>query len=184
MPANSKQNVPKAMQSTYDAIVELTDAVCKAHLNEEYAELARKLTAALARKRPSPLSRGQHKTWACGIVYALGSVNFLSDPSQNPHLTVHQLCDLFGVPQVSGYNKSKAIRDLMKIRPFEHTWCLPSRIDQSPVVWMLSVNGWIMDIRDAPLEAQIEALRRGLIPYVPALRDAMEAQATNEAEEE
>jgi hypothetical protein len=32
---------------------------------------------------------------------------------------------------------------------------------------MLSVNGVIMDIRDAPRGAQEEALRRGLIPYIP-----------------
>ena len=35
---------------------------------------------------------------------------------------------------------------------------------------MLSVNGYIMDVRDLPLDVQQEAARRGLIPYVPALK--------------
>jgi hypothetical protein len=33
----------------------------------------------LCRKRQSPLGLGQPKSWACGIVYVLGRVNFLDD---------------------------------------------------------------------------------------------------------
>lgn len=64
----------------------MTDAFCREFLNDEYAELCRKLAAALARKRPSPLLRGKPKTWACGIVRTIGWVNYLDDPSQKPHL--------------------------------------------------------------------------------------------------
>ena len=35
------------------------------------------------------------------------------------------------------------------------------------MIWLLSVNGFLMDIRQAPRGAQEEALRRGLIPYIP-----------------
>jgi hypothetical protein len=35
------------------------------------------------------------------------------------------------------------------------------------MIWMVMVNGFIMDIRSAPLELQEEALRKGLIPYLP-----------------
>lgn len=41
----------------------------RSHLTEEYAAVIRELTAALLRKRPSPLLRGQSRTWACGITY-------------------------------------------------------------------------------------------------------------------
>ena len=33
--------VPKAMQTTYDAVVALTDTFCRDHLNDEYCDLAR-----------------------------------------------------------------------------------------------------------------------------------------------
>ena len=49
------EKIPKKMQEKYDAIVTLTDEVCKEHLDDEYAQLARQATAALCRKRPSPL---------------------------------------------------------------------------------------------------------------------------------
>ena len=39
-----------------EALIEMTDAFCREFLNEEYAELCRKLATALARKRPSPLT--------------------------------------------------------------------------------------------------------------------------------
>jgi hypothetical protein len=48
---------------TINALVALTDAFCRAHLDEEYAQLARQVTAALCRKRPSPLATGNLKTW-------------------------------------------------------------------------------------------------------------------------
>jgi hypothetical protein len=48
------------MQATYDAVVALTDAFCHDHLNDEYRDLARAMTAVLCRKRPSPLVSGSY----------------------------------------------------------------------------------------------------------------------------
>src|ERR671933_2916048 len=93
------QSVPKSMQATYEAITALTDAFCREHLNEDYRELARRMTAALCRKRPSPLASGQPRTWACGILYVLGQVNFLSDRSTPPFMATADLCARFGVGQ-------------------------------------------------------------------------------------
>ncbi|MCP4698301.1 MAG: hypothetical protein GY862_15820 [Gammaproteobacteria bacterium] len=47
----ASEKVPKQMQKTFDAITTLTNAFCKKHLNEEYAQLSRQATAALCRKR-------------------------------------------------------------------------------------------------------------------------------------
>lgn len=159
--------VPKKLQPRFDEITALTDAVCRVHLNGEYAEMSQKLTATLARKRPSPLERGRADSWACGIVYALGFVNFLFDKSFEPYLSAEELCDAFGVSKATGYNKSKEIRDLLGLTQFEPDWTLPSQMDKNPLVWMLSVNDFIIDIRSAPRQIQEEAFRKGLIPYLP-----------------
>ena len=92
--------------------MELTDEFCAEYLNDEYAQLSRELAAALSRKRPSPLLRGNLDTWACGINYALGFVNFLFDKSVSPCVSVDQLCNAFGVAKSTGYQKSKQIRDM------------------------------------------------------------------------
>ena len=159
--------VPKKMQTHFDNIVALTDPFCTEYLNDEYAELARQMTAALARKRPSPLGRGRAKSWACGIVYALGQANFLFDRSQDPHLPAEELCRLFGVAKSTGGNKAKDIRDALKIDIFDSTWSLPSRLDRHPTAWLITVNGLIVDARRMPLEVQQIAFEKGLIPYIP-----------------
>jgi hypothetical protein len=161
-------NVPKNMQPVYDAIVALTDSVCAAHLNAEYAELARFANAALCRKKPSPLVSGKADSWACGIVYALGFVNFLFDKSHSPYLSAEDLCKAFGVSKSNGAAKSKLVRDALKLMQFDPDWCLPSMLDDNPLIWMLEVNGLAVDIRRMPREAQEVAYQKGLIPYIPA----------------
>jgi len=78
-----KLAIPKGMKPTYEAVVALTREVCKKHLNEEWTLLSYRLAAALARKRPSPLIRGEPQIWAAGILHSLGMVNFLSAQSQS-----------------------------------------------------------------------------------------------------
>jgi hypothetical protein len=113
------EKVSKPMQAKFEAITALTDAFCEKYLNEEYTQLARQATAALCRKCPSPLATGREATWACGIVYALGFVNFLFDKSQDPHLNATELCEGFGVSKSSSYAKSKSVRDLLSMSQFE-----------------------------------------------------------------
>ncbi len=160
--------VPKAMQETFDAITELTDRVCAEHLTEEYAELARQAAAALARKRPSPLTSGWAKSWACGIVYALGYVNFLWDGNAEPYMSTEDLCECFDVSQGTGYAKSKAVRDALDLMQLDRDWCLPSHMADNPLIWMISVNDVMMDARRAPREIKEAAYKQGIIPYIPA----------------
>ncbi len=64
--STGSKSVPKSMQPTYDAITTLTDTFCRDYLDEDYRELAQRMTAALCRKRPSPLTSGQPRTWLAG----------------------------------------------------------------------------------------------------------------------
>jgi hypothetical protein len=173
--SKDSDSVPNAMQDVYAEIVGLTDAFCAKHLNAEYAALCRKMAAALARKRPSPLARGKRDAWAAGIVYALGGTNFLSDPSFEPHMTTAEICAGFGVGVSTGAAKAKQIREIFKLGPLDLEWQLPSRLEHNPVAWLITVNGLIMDARSAPRPIQEEALRLGLIPYIPGDRGREES---------
>ncbi len=51
--------------------------------------------------------------------------------------------------------------------PLDPAWCLPSKLADNPLAWMIQVNGLIVDARTAPRAIQEEAFRRGLIPYIP-----------------
>jgi hypothetical protein len=166
------EKVPREMQEIFDAIVALTDKVCKEHLDEEYAQLARQATAALCRKRPSPLLRGRVDSWACGIVYALGFVNFLFDKSQTPYMSAAELCAAFGVAKGTGAAKSKAVRDALNMMQMDPNWYRPSQMDDNIMAWMIMVDGLIVDARRLPLEIQEIAYEKGLIPYIPGKREA------------
>jgi hypothetical protein len=170
MSKKQSESIPSSVEPAYSAIVNLTDAVCNEHLNSEYAALARRLAATLARKRPSPITRGKPEIWACAIIYALGTVNFLFDKSQTPHMRADELCAVFGVSQSSGANKAKLIRDMLKMYQLDPNWCLPSRVDENPLIWILQVNGMMVDIRHMPREVQVIAFEKGLIPYIPVDR--------------
>ena len=161
------EKVPKKLRSHYEEIASIIDTVCQKHLNAEYAEMSRKMASALARKRPSPLESGRANTWACGIVYTIGFVNFLFDKSFPPYLSAEDLCNAFGVAKGTGYNKSKIIRELFDLMQFDPRWTLPSLMDQNPMTWMISVNGLMIDARRAPRFIQEEAYHKGLIPYLP-----------------
>lgn len=170
MPVPSRQNVPAGVKLRFEEIVGLFEAVSQTHLTEEYATVARDLAVALSRRRPSPLLRGQSRTWACGIIYTIGSVNFLFDPTQQPHVRAGDLCALFEVSQSAGAAKSREIVRLFDIVPLDPRWSLPSRLADNPLVWMISINGFIVDIRTMPLDLQQQAYALGLIPFVPPAR--------------
>lgn len=160
--------VPKALREDVEQIVGLTDGFCAEHLDAEYGELCRRLVAKLARKRPSPLVRGDLRIWAATAIYTVGSVNFLFDRSQSPHLTGDQLAALTGVPKSTMANKSKLIRDLLKLHQLDVEFCRRELLERHPTAWLIEVNGFIVDARALPPHIQAEARRRGLIPDLPA----------------
>ena len=150
----------------FDKILELVSEFCRNHLTEEYCELCDDLTWA-AYEVGLPLEKGRPAGWASGIVHVIGFINFLQDSSQSPHMTSTQIAEEFGVSQQTMLAKSKIIRNQFDLMQFDPNWCLPSLIGDNPQVWMLEVDGLIIDARTAPLEFQQEAYRLGLIPYIP-----------------
>ncbi len=170
-PASGEEpTVPATARPAYDAIVAMTDAFCRERLGGEYEALCRKLAGVLARKGPAPLARGKPESWASGIVRAVGWANFLGDPSQPHHMKMTDIDAGFGVSEATGSAKLKAIRDLLGINRLDPEWTLPSRMDRNPLIWLLEVNGLLMDIRSCPREAQVVAFEKSLIPYIPADR--------------
>ena len=70
------------------------------------------------------------------------------------------------VSQGTASAKATDIWNILDLFPLHPDYCLPSLLDDNLMVWMLSVNGLIVDIRDMPREVQ--AYQQGLIPYIPA----------------
>ncbi len=167
MSEKRSESVPIKMRPAYDEITALTDTICREHLDEDYALLARRMAAALARKRPSPLERGKRHVWAAAILYSLGTVNFLFDRSQVPYMRAEELAALFGVSQSTAANKARQIRDLLGTSKADPKWWRPSKMEENPLVWWVIINGLMVDARNLPLAIQEELVRRKIIPFVP-----------------
>ncbi len=162
-----RASVPEKMRDRYDEIVGLIESFCREHLNDEYADVCRAMTVALCRKRPSPVARGKAESWAAGIVQAAGHVNFVFDRSKEPHLRMDDIAAGFGVAKSTASVKGMAVKKTLKLMQFDPRFCIESLVDDNPLIWILSVDGIMVDVRDMPREVQEIAFRNGLIPYVP-----------------
>ena len=174
--------IAEDVQPAFEEIVGLVEAFCRAHLNDEYADLCRRLVENLARKRPSPLLTGKPSTWACGIVRTIGWVNYLDARSSKPHMKLTAIDKAFGVGESTGQGKSVLIRRMFKIKTVDPAWSLRSRMDENPMAWMIRVNGFLVDARILKREVQEEALRKGLIPYIPEKRPVVEEDDESDVE--
>jgi uncharacterized protein DUF6398 len=168
----SKLKVPGAMHLRVAQILAITDQVCVAHLDHEYAELCRVLVARLGRKRPSPLVRGDVGIWAAGAIYTVGRVNFLFDPSEDPYLTADKLAEQLGVVKSTMANKAGLIVKTLDLGMFEPDLTRVAMLERHPMAWIVQVNGFMVDARTLPVELQDEARRCGLIPDLQSRRAA------------
>jgi len=165
--------IPKSMQEKYDVIAPIITEFCEKHLNSEYSAVSLLLLEKLCCKRPSPLIKGKPNTWACGIVYAIGSTNFLFDKTQRPHMKAAELAEKFGLSQSTAGSKAGEILKLLKITTFDPRWTLPSNLGDNPMVWMFETkSGFIIDVRYVSREIQEEFFNAGMIPFIPADRQS------------
>ena len=51
--------------------------------------------------------------------------------------------------------KAKELQKMLQIHFYSAEWALPSQMEHNPLIWMVEVNGYVMDARSLPLEAQI-----------------------------
>jgi hypothetical protein len=167
--------VPAAQRGRTDQIFALTDALCAEALDDECAELCRRLAARLARKRPTPLAGGRPGTWAAGVAYVIARANFLFDASQPLYLSADTIADAFGVAKSTAAAKATRIEQTLALKPFEPELVRQEIAEAHPLVWLVAVDGLVVDARHLPVALQREAHRQGLIPFVPG--DASPAAA-------
>lgn len=132
MSNHNPPKVPDIVHNKFMDIIKTLQSFCNDKLNDEYYDIALKLTVKLAQKRPPPLLSGQVATWSAGIVHALGMVNFLFDKSQIPHIRSQEIVEWFDLSQSTISAKSKSIRDMLKISQLDPSWILPSRMMDHP----------------------------------------------------
>jgi hypothetical protein len=110
-----KEEIKKRQMEILDLIKGFTDE----KLNDEYFELSKNLLMKLRRKRDVPFVKGKLNIWAGGIIYAIGSINFLFDESFKPYVSISEIADYFNSTKSIISIKGRIIKNLTKIDIFD-----------------------------------------------------------------
>jgi hypothetical protein len=147
------------IQERQQQILDLVRDFCAKKLDEEYFELAERLTQKLARKKSVPFVTGQIEVWAASIIHALGTINFLFDKASIPYSSVDEINKFFGTNKTTTGNKSKQIRDLLKLQRWDDEFSTKRMNDSNPYANLVMVDGLIVPLDSLPEQYQ-EAVRQ------------------------
>ena len=85
------------------------------YLNNEYKSLNLKLLNKLIENNVS-FNRGRVENWACGIIFAIGQLNFLFERSIMPYVSHNRVCGYFETRKETAWIKSRDIRRLLNLK--------------------------------------------------------------------
>lgn len=153
-----KQNLLDRQQR----ILELGKEFCSKKLDEEYFELKERLVRKLGRKRNPPFETGQPQVWAAAIIHALGTINFLFDKSFESYVSIDDINLFFGTSKSTTGNKSKQIRDMLKLDLWDKEFSTKKMQSSNPyasLVMLVMVDGLIVPVDTLPEQYQ-QAVRQ------------------------
>lgn len=127
-----------------EKLIQLVQSFSQEYLDEEFELLSIKMVEKLGRKRTVPFMSGKLEIWAAGIIHALGTINFLFDKDSQPYITVHNITDFFGTAQSTTSQKSKAIRDILKLGYFDKEFSTERLQRENPFNNFMSLEGFIV----------------------------------------
>lgn len=165
------EDVPADRRHIYYDLVCLLDEFCNERLDAEYQELFREMAVGLCQEG-SPVGRGKRASWACGIAYVIGQVNFLNDPASQPHVRSEEIAEWFGVSTATMHAKGRVLREGFDLSQLDTRYMLPSRIHNHPMATVVEINGFLVDARSAPIEVQRYFVEEGFLPCMPGVADA------------
>lgn len=142
-------------------LIQITGEFCDQYLDREYKEICQKLIEKMSRKRVAPFLSGRVEIWAAAIIYAIGSINFLFDPSFKPYISTDDLCNYFRTSKSTTAQKAKTIKDMFKL---SH-WGSKSRefltnkiIEDNPLMSNVFLDGMPVPLEYLPEEIKEFAL--------------------------
>ena len=127
--ARQKKEAASSMKQKDEKYQEIDDSItrfCDAKLNAEFTEVCLFVLEKLRHKRPSPLIIGKANTWACVIVYAICSNNFVFDRSQPYYMPAQDIAGWFSLSKSTAQSKATEINKMLKISYFTPEYVISS----------------------------------------------------------
>lgn len=104
------------MDENYEKIIRLITEFSDKFLDGEYEALSVKLACRLKDTQKDIFDKGRPEEWACGIIYAIGQLNFLFDYSFDPFVPQEDLCYYFSAKRQKMSLKSRDIRRMLQLK--------------------------------------------------------------------
>src|SRR5579859_3584246 len=127
--------IPENLQIPLKEILAATDRFCGEHLDEEFKELCRDMAAVLVLEG-FPLDKGKAAGWAAGIIYTVGWVNFLGDPTQPHHMRAEDMARAIGVSMATLMNRARDIRVGLGPERMDPRWATSRVLRMHPLLGM------------------------------------------------
>jgi hypothetical protein len=127
--------LPPKLAERLGEILKVTDRFCDDHLDAEYKGLCRDMAAVLCMEG-FPLTGGKAAGWAAGVVYSVGWVNFIGDPSQPHHMKSEAMAPALGVSPATLMNRARDIREGLGLRRMDPRWSTKAMLERNPLLRM------------------------------------------------
>lgn len=138
------QDEKEKIETISQELISLTGEFCDAYLDDEYKQLSEKLILKMKRKRQVPFLLGRVNTWAAGVIYALGQINFLFDRDSEPHVAPGDIAEYFGIAPSTAGQKAKKIRDMFKLSYWSPEFSTQAMQHHNPFKRMVMSDGFIL----------------------------------------
>ena len=146
-----KQNIQERQQEILDLIKEF----CEKKIDQEHFELSKKVLEKLTKSKDVIFTTSKPQTWAAAVLHALGTINFLFDKSFEPYVSVGEINDFFDVKKTTLVNKSKQIRDLLKMKTWSKGFSTKAMAGNNPLENFIMIDGVIVPLDSLLEEYQI-----------------------------
>ena len=84
----------------------------------------------------------------------MGTINFLFDKSSEPYATIDDINDFFGTKKSTSSNKSREIRDLLKLGYWDKEFSTERMVNSNPYANFVMVDGFMVHVNSLPEDAQ------------------------------
>lgn len=132
--------LPPKLGKRLGEILAVTDRFCDEYLNAEYKALCRDMAAALC-VAGFPLTSGKAAGWAVGVVYSVGWVNFIGDPSQPHHMRAEDMAPGLGVSPATLMSRARDIREGLGVRRMDPRWSTKAMLERNPLLRLTDYLG-------------------------------------------
>lgn len=99
-----------------DMTIRMIGEFCDTYIDDEFKALCVKLAYELADTEGISFEDDTAENWACGIIYAIGQMNFLFDFQIKPYIDQDSLCHYFSAKRQKMTAKSRDIRRILNLK--------------------------------------------------------------------